>query len=147
MRLHRDELEIEPYVYHHRECHFDWMQLIMYRSRDFSIVFNILRGKSSLSDFYYAFKLDNFTINLFTLRLRRKMLRREKSAFNVMHGRRFFPPNIIAAFLTCNTRQFLNFSLSLAKEPAALVMKHAGDKTFDVMTFRRRGFVLFGATS
>lgn len=33
-------------------------------------VFSILRGKSSLSDFYYAFKLDNSAINLFTLRLR-----------------------------------------------------------------------------
>lgn len=82
----------------------------------------ILRGKSALSDFYYAFKLDNFTINLFILR--EKMF--EENIFNVMLGRRFFLQT---------SRQFLNFSLSSEKNnPRTVVMKHAVDKTLDVMT-------------
>lgn len=130
-------LRSEPYVLHHLVCTI-WLDATHYvfpMDREILAAClgeDILRGKSSRTDFYYAFKLDNFAINLFTLRLKRSaMLKKsERNVFNVMHGRRrFFPPNIISG-ISPRAKRFLNSSLSPVRRFAQFA-----DKTPDVMGF------------
>lgn len=98
-------LRIEPYVQHHLVC-IIWLDATHYVKILLRAALHVSKtffvGNHRAPDFYYAFKLDNFAINLFTLRLFLREARgwKRRKRFNVMHGRWFFPPpNIIAGIL------------------------------------------------